>query len=285
MTPLSYELRALLDTEPVDLARAALVIAKLEYPRLDPTTSLAALAELGDRAAVRLRPWGEASVRARITAFNQLLYEDENFAGNHDHYNDFRNSLLNLVIERRLGIPISLGVIYIEVARRAGLDVQGIAFPGHFLLRVPTGSPMPDAAGGALILDPFDGGAEVDERRCRSMLVRQLGKRARFDPRLLDPCTPRELVSRMINNLKRTYVDQRSFPQAWSATDLLLAIDPTAHAEVRDRGLLAYQLDDFPSALRDLEEYLALEPGGSDDRRDEIMEHVRTLRRRVASLN
>jgi regulator of sirC expression with transglutaminase-like and TPR domain len=246
--------------------------------------SLAALASLGDRAVARLTPWGDATVRARVAALNQLLFDDENFAGNRTNYDDFRNSLLNVVLERRLGIPISLAVIYIDVARRVGLDAQGVAFPGHFLVRIATDKPGAGARD-AIILDPFDRGSEIDEAGCRALLVRYLGSRARFKAGLLNPCSPRELVARMINNLKRTYVDQRSFPQARGASDLLLAIDPRARGEVRDRGLLAYHLDDFPAALRDLEEYLAGKPDASDDQREEIREHVKHLRRRVASLN
>ncbi len=284
MTDLRTELQDLLAGDPVDLARAALSIARLEFPHLDPTASLASLARLGSRAARRLRPFGDAPVRLRIAALNRLFYEDEHFSGNRRQYDDFRNSLLNVVIERRVGIPITLAVVYMDVARRAGLDVFGVSFPGHFLLGVHGGG-----TGGArdtVLLDPFNGGGEVDEAACRALLSRQSEGRTRFSAALLEPCTPRQLVVRMLHNLKRAYVEQRSFPQARLAADLLLAVDPTRRSELRDRGLLAYHLDDLPAALRDLEDYLKADAWTTPrDERDEILEHVKTLRRRVASLN
>jgi regulator of sirC expression with transglutaminase-like and TPR domain len=275
------ELQANVATDPIDLARSALVIAKLEYPRLEPGPSLDELERLGARARARLSQVGSAPIRAKVEALNQLFYGEERFTGNRTHYDDFRNSLLNLVLERRTGIPISLALVYMEVARRAGLDASGVAFPGHFLLRVASG---PDA----LILDPFDGGAEMDDERCRALLVRHAGEDVTLERSMLQPCTAREFLARMLNNLKRTYVEWRSFPQARWVTELLLTTDPTHLSELRDRGLLAYHLDDFPAALRDLEEYLRLNHWSETSDRDEraqIWEHVKNLRRRVAGLN
>ncbi|HEY7476038.1 MAG TPA: transglutaminase-like domain-containing protein [Vicinamibacterales bacterium] len=281
--PLSLvsELQQHVAADPIDLARSALVIAKLEYPHLRPGPSLDVLEQLGERAKARLAPLEHAPVRTRIDALNRLIYGEERFTGNRAHYDDFRNSLLNLVLERRVGIPISLALVYMEVARRADLDASGIAFPGHFLVRVAAG---PDA----VILDPFDAGAEVDEAGCRALLTRHAGEDAALDPAMLRPCTPRQFLTRMLNNLKRTYVEWRSFPQARWATELLLTTDPTILSELRDRGLLAYHLDDFPAALRDLEEYLRLNSWAENadrEERDQIWEHIKNLRRRVAGMN
>jgi regulator of sirC expression with transglutaminase-like and TPR domain len=294
--PLVDELQRVLAREPIDLARAALVVAKLEYPRLDPAPHLAVLQDLGDRAAARLSRVRGISTRPRVAALNMLLFEDERFSGNHAHYDDFRNSLINVVLERRLGIPITLALVYIEVARRAGLTVQGISFPGHFLMRVP--SPPLSSHGPRtahddeeLILDPFDAGLELDEADCRRLLARHLGSATEdtpFDPALLRPCSPRHMLARMLNNLKRTYVEMRSFPQARMVTNLLLAVEPMLLSELRDRGLLAYHLDDYPAALRDLEDYLRLsnwKDSEDPEEREQILEHVKTLRRRVAGLN
>jgi regulator of sirC expression with transglutaminase-like and TPR domain len=287
--PLSSEFRTVLAREPIDLPRAALVIAKLEYPNLDPGRSLTALEELGARAASRLAAHEHAPLRNRIAELNRLFFDEENFAGNRAHYDDYRNSLLNVVLERRLGIPISLALVYMEVARLAGLDVRGVSFPGHFLLRVSGEAAGDDGAAETVFLDPFNRGAEVDELGCRALLARQAGDDAPFDGQLLEPCTARQLLARMLNNLKRTYIEQRSFSQARDVTDLLLAIDPTLHAERRDRGLLAYHLDDFPAALHDLEDYLRLSRTAAEasdhEERDQLWEHVQTLRRRVAGLN
>jgi len=295
------DFEAVLAEDPIDLARAALLIARIEYPTLDPAPSLEVLDRLGERAAVRLAT--SVSTRDRVAILNSFLFVEERFSGNLERYADFRNSLLNVVLGRRLGIPITLALVYMEVARRAGLDVQGVAFPGHFLLRVALGAPTPPADPArpsrslarslpALILDPFNGGAEMDAAACQRLLgthLGQLGDELPFDRALLDPCAPRQMLSRMLNNLKRTYVEMRSFPQAKAATDLLLAIDPMLHVERRDRGLLAYHLDDYTSALRDLEDYLRLHGWSSGKQEkgehDQIWEHVKNLRRRVAGFN
>lgn len=282
LTPLGRELASILSDDPVDLARAALVIARLEYPSLDPVPTLAKLSALGDRAAERLQQLDAAPVRTRIAALNRLIYREEHFAGNRAHYDDFRNSLLNVVLERRLGIPISLAVVYMEVARRAGLDVRGVAFPGHFLMCVA--NPAGEAG---VILDPFDGGDEMDEQGCRQLLARRLGDDAGYDEELLSPCSSRQIISRILNNLKRTYIELRSFEHARQVSDLMLAVDPGALTEVRDRGLIAYHLDDYSGALRDLEDYFRLQTWSEDSReeRDQIWAHVKNLRRRLAGLN
>jgi regulator of sirC expression with transglutaminase-like and TPR domain len=144
---------------------------------------------------------------------------------------------------------------------------------------------------GALILDPFDAGAELDDAACRRLLARQVGDLTLdlpIDP-LLQPCSPREMLARMLNNLKRNYVAQRQFPQARDITALLVTLDPAELTELRDRGLLASHLDDYSAALRDLQTYLRLAPTDPDrderDERKQIREHVKALHRRLAMLN
>ena len=277
---LTAEFQAVIDEQPLNLAAAALVIARLEYPRLDPRPWLDRLDALGRRAADIVRKPARASVRTRIARLNALLFDQEGFAGNRAHYDDFRNSLLNVVLDRRLGIPITLALVYMEVAQRAGVDVRGVSFPGHFLLSVPQ-------HGADLILDPFAAGRELDEADCRALLVRSAGDDSGYNSGLLRPCTPKHLLVRMLNNLKRTYIELQSFPQAHRVCDMVLAADPTLISELRDRGLLAYQLDNYPAALRDLESYLRLTThlDADPEEKEEIFQHLKVLRRRVASLN
>jgi regulator of sirC expression with transglutaminase-like and TPR domain len=284
--PLLVDLQSVLAAEPFDLARAALIIARIEHPHLDSTVYLEVLDGLGREAARRLARVSGPSIRARISVLNTLVLEEERFAGNHGHYDDYRNSLLNVVIERRLGIPITLALVYIEIARRAGLVVQGVGFPGHFLMRVPARGA--DGEEDDVLLDPFDRGVEMDLADCRRLLVRHVGDEAPFDASLVRSCTRRHMLARMLNNLKRTYVEMRSFPQARRVTDLLLAVDPLILSELRDRGLLAYHLDDFPAALRDLEDYLRLNNWKDEaeaEERDQVLDHIKALRRRVAGSN
>ena len=281
-----------------DLAVAALRIARVAYPRLDEGAYLEQLDDLGREAARRVSdavahpdevPAGvDPLVFAQIAALNEYLFTDLRFVGNRVQYEDPRNSFLNEVLDRRTGIPITLALVYKEVAKRAGVVVNGVNFPGHFLLRRP-------ATPGSrytrdLIIDAQNGGALLTEGMCRELLHRQAGDDAVWNQDLLAHASTRQILVRMLVNLKRSYVRMHSFPQALDITDLLLAIDPLSANELRDRGLLAYHLNDFPAALRDLQRYLSLLPKGEreqDDRdeQNEIWEHVKTLTRRVAALN
>jgi regulator of sirC expression with transglutaminase-like and TPR domain len=294
------------------LAPAALAIAGVEYPALDAAPYLQRLERMGEAAAGRLQRHLDAGPHDRIATLNAYLYEELGFSGNREHYDDPRNSFLNEVLNRRTGIPISLAVAYLEVSRRAGLRVAGVNFPGHFLMRAREATPSASGAEDVLIVDPFHAGAVLSELDCRELLRQHVGDETAFDRALLEPATRTHIVVRMLVNLKRLYVRMRSFPQARFISDLLLAVEPSAILELRDRGLLAYHLQDFAGALRDLESYLRLlpkphsrqgeamfethdEPAESDaepdgDEREpseheQIWEHVKTLRKRVASFN
>ena len=272
-----------------DLAAPALLIARLGYPRLDPAPYLERLEAMGGAAADRLAAASGVGSRGAIDTLNQFLFEDQGFSGNTGDYDDPRNSFLNQVLDRRTGIPITLAVVYIEVARRAGIRVDGVNFPGHFLLRFPLGPE--DDHRSAVFVDPFHGGSILSETDCRSLLRRHAGDSVEFDPRFLAPATKQQILVRMLGNLKRLYVRMRSFPQGRAITDLLLAIEPSALQELRDRGLLSYYVNDYAAALRDLEAYLRYSShGGENDaerqeERKEIWGHVKALRRRMASLN
>ncbi|MEE2636406.1 MAG: transglutaminase-like domain-containing protein [Acidobacteriota bacterium] len=272
------------------LATPALLIARLGYPHLDPGPYLSRLEEMGDTAASRLRATDPPTApRGPIDGLNRFLFEDQGFSGNTDDYDDPRNSFLNQVLDRRTGIPITLAVVYIEVARRAGIRVDGVNFPGHFLLRFPFG-PQDDNES-AVFVDPFHGGTVLSEDDCRALLKKHTGNRVTFAPQLLGPATKQQILVRMLGNLKRLYVRMRSFPQGHAITDLLLAINPTALTELRDRGLLSYHINDYAAALRDLEAYLKYSSRNKDngeeskEERNEIWGHVKALRRRIANLN
>jgi regulator of sirC expression with transglutaminase-like and TPR domain len=305
VTPLSLQarvpqiaeelLRAL--NEPGEaLAPAALALARVEYPTLDAAPYLQRLERMGEAAAGRL----QRNNPSRIATLNAYLYEELGFSGNREHYDDPRNSFLNEVLDRRLGIPISLAAVYLEIGRRAGVRLEGINFPGHFLVRAPADSAGPRTED--VIIDPFHAGALLSEVDCRHLLREQLGEDVAFDHALFATATRQQIVVRMLVNLKRLYVRMRSFPQARAIADLLLAVDPSALSELRDRGLLAYHMEDFAAALKDLEAYLRLMPRAEADREiaeagsdegDEsrasesaqIWEHVKSLRRRVAGFN
>jgi len=280
------------------LVPAALAIAGVEYPALDPAPYVQRLERMGEAAEGRMQRHAGAPLHVVIATLNAYLYEELGFSGNRERYDDPRNSFLNEVLDRRVGIPISLAIVYLEIGRRAGVRLEGVNFPGHFLVRAPE---SPSGADEELIIDPFHSGALLSEVDCRHLLRQHLGDEAAFDRSLLATATRQQIVVRMLVNLKRLYVRMNSFPQARAIADLLLAVDPSALAELRDRGLLAYHMEDFAAALKDLETYLRLMPRGEAPDPDspepatdgdepasesaQIWEHVKTLRRRVAGFN
>src|SRR3954454_14885525 len=163
------ELQLAMDAPGSDLAPAALAIARVEYPSLDPGPYLATLDRMGEEAHARIGATSDLAQEESVRAFNEYLYDEQGFAGNRERYDDSRNSFLNEVLDRRTGIPISLAIVYIEVARRAGLRVDGVNFPGHFLLRAPaTLGPAtnPDAF---LVVDPFHDGVILDRDDCEQL--------------------------------------------------------------------------------------------------------------------
>ena len=289
---LSEQLLDAADRPGPDLAAPAFLIARVEFPRLDPGPYLDRLDAMGDEASIRIAQdlGHDAPLEARLDGLNRYLFRELGFRGNRDQYEDPRNSCLNEVMDRRTGIPISLCLVYIEVARRAGIRAEGVNFPGHFLVRVLQDLHTDDPGDG-IIVDPFHDGAILDEDDCRALLRNQQGDDAAWEPELLARATRRQILVRMLLNLKLLYLKWRSFPQARLVTDLLLSLTPNPVHELRDRGLLAYQMNDFPAALRDLEEYLRrskMRGEVDDDQREEdakLWEHVKALRRRVASLN
>lgn len=286
-----------------DLAVAALMIARVEYPKLDARPYLDLLDRLGREAAARVAAVGSSvpgdtparvdpAIYARVSALNDYVFKEQKFVGNDLRYEDPRNSFLNEVLDRRTGIPVTLALVYIEVARRAGVTVEGVNMPGHFLVRCPARRGTTFSGGPYdrdLIIDAHHG-AFLSEDACGELVRRHAGDEAVWDVHALGHATKAQILARMLLNLKHVYVRMYSFPQARDITELLLGVDPTAINELRDRGLLAYQLNDFSAALRDLQRYLQLAAkdsldGAERDEQAQIWEHVKTLRRRVASLN
>jgi regulator of sirC expression with transglutaminase-like and TPR domain len=281
-----------------DLAEIALLMARVAYPNLDAAAYVEKLDVLGREAHRRVHAAHTTTLEipahvdpamfVRVAALNEFLFDDQGFVGNDAQYDDPRNSFLNEVLDRRTGIPITLALVYMEVARRAGVEVEGVNFPGHFLVRCK--GVHGTRYSRDLIIDAHHGGALLTESMCRELLSRRAGEDAVWSSHLLAHATKLQIITRMLLNLKRAYVRLYSFQQARDITELLLAVDPSAVTELRDRGLLAYHLNDLPAALRDLQSYLQLSKGAEldEEERDEharIWEHVKALKRRVASFN
>jgi len=262
-----------LDDE-IDLGRAALAIAHAEYPGLDIESYAARMDRLA--AAVQDRSGGEADSYRLIAAINYTLFSVEGFRGNRDDYYDPKNSFLNEVIERKQGIPITLSVLYMEVARRVGLDLYGVGFPGHFLVKHV-------GKEGEIVIDPFHQGEVRSIEELEDMLDKMYRGRIAFQPEFLSPVSKKQILKRILNNLKAIYLRQGDFPKSLSVVERLLILEPNSAQEMRDRGLLYLQLECFSQALEDLEAYLRLAPYADDAA--EIREQAVALKKRQTEIH
>jgi len=240
----------------LDLGRAALAIAEAEYPRLDITAYLARIDELA--VAVTKHLTGDESGPHRsIAALNYVLFQKCAFRGNRDDYFDAKNSFLNEVIDRRIGIPITLSVLYMEVARRIGLPLLGVGFPGHFLVKY-----LDDRE--EIVIDPFNGGDIRTPDSLQELLAGLYGKPVALSPQLLDPVTKKQILRRMLNNLKFIYLRQRDLVKALAALDRMMIAEPNLPEDLRERGQVYLALEYFPQAKADFESYLRLAPDAPD---------------------
>lgn len=258
----------------IDLAEAALLIAQEEYPDLEARPYLERLDRWGHLVRERL-PYLATPTQA-ADALRQVLFDEKGLRGNADDYYDPRNSFLNEVLDRRTGIPITLSAVYMEVGRRAGIQVDGLALPGHFIVRVG------GAAGGELI-DPFFGGTSLSEEQCQERLDRVFGKKARLDAGMLSACDARTMLSRMLRNLKLIYSKRDDQVRAVRTCDRLLDLDPESPFERRDRGLLYAALGCYARAAEDLEHYVRRLPHADDA--GDLRHRAAEMRRLSARLN
>jgi regulator of sirC expression with transglutaminase-like and TPR domain len=257
----------------LELARAALWIAAEEYPALDVEAELARLDALAALAAPRLAD--AASDAERAVRLLRFLHDEQGFRGNETRYGDPRNSFLNEVLARRTGIPITLSLVLIEVARRLGLRLAGVSFPGHFLAKLEG----PELR----VLDPFHGRA-LDLEECGARLAAALGPGVAFLPeRDLRAAGPREILVRKLTNLKHLYLRAKDLPRTLGCCERILLLVPDAAHELRDRGLVFEQLECFAAAVADLERFLELAP--DDDSAPTVRERVRGLRARPQRLH
>jgi regulator of sirC expression with transglutaminase-like and TPR domain len=260
---------AVLRPEPeLDLATAALLVAAEEYPQLPLAPYLRRLDLLAER--VRDRLGDETAPLVVLQELNRVLFEEEGFRGNVDEYYDVRNSFLNDVLDRRLGIPITLSVVYLEVGWRLGLPLVGVAFPGHFLVRY-------EGEALRLLVDPFEGGRLRFEDQAQELLDRVYGGMVPLQPEYLQPVSKREILVRILTNLKGIYLNARDDRRALAAIERILVLRPGAANELRDRGMLLARIGRVGEAIADLERYLSSAPEAPDARR--VRELIRELAR------
>jgi len=257
----------------IDLSRAALLIARAEYPDLDLQRYLLQLQELTD--GVRSEEWAGSPLK-RLHRLRRFLFEEQGFRGNDADYYDPRNSFLNDVLDRRLGIPITLSLLFMEVGRRLALPVEGIGLPGHFIVGFGTGDER-------ILLDPFNRGAILTPESCQTVVSRAIGRPVPLEAGHFVPVTARQLLARMLSNLKAAYFKREEWEKALGILDRVLVLDPDSPGEARDRGLVFARLGKFRAAIALWERYLRREPAAPDA--DSIRGHLRQLRQALASLN
>ena len=260
--------------ESVTLDRAALELARIEFPDLDPSPFLEILdshaAELSDRLS------DSSDGDEFIIEANRYLFEELGFSGNVTDYYDPLNSCLNEVIARRTGIPITLCVVYMEIARRLGRRVHGIGLPGHFIVQYDDGR-------FSAFLDVFHSGKPMTPDQCWEIARQFTGMDYTGSTELLRPATNRDILLRMINNLRGIYVDRRDWPKACSVFDLLLEGEPQWAEGYRSRGVIKVHLERLGAAKSDFERYLTLAPDAAD--KADIERQLQAIQRHLSRLN
>src|SRR5579883_152593 len=237
--------------DPIPLARGALLIAKEEYPGLDIDQYLGRIDQLAREAAAVVG--GATDTVTRIQGLSDFLFTQKGFDGNRDQFGDPRNSFLNEVLERKLGIPITLSVVYMEVGRRAGLKLDGVSFPGHFLVKATDER-------GELIIDPFNQGAILNLEQLRARLNQVYGQPVELHPAMLRAAPSRQILSRMLRNLKNIYVAASDWTRAMAALDRILILEPRSLEDLLERAKLYETLECFQAALDDLQSFLSMAP-------------------------
>jgi regulator of sirC expression with transglutaminase-like and TPR domain len=237
----------------IDLALGALAIAADGRAGVDPAPTVAYLDGLAERVRIRLDrgdPLGRAVGRLHDVLFREAAFRPPTSAEFHDP----RNSLLDCVVERRIGLPISLGIIELEVAWRIGLPLHGVGLPGHFVVGGPDG----------LLVDPAGGGRSLTPDDCQALIRRSIGDGILFHAGMLRPVGRRQILARVLRNLRSVHLGARNWPAALGAVELLAVVEPTDPDHGRDRGLLLGRMGRFSDAVALLGRYLHERPDGHD---------------------
>lgn len=251
----------------VDLVEASLVIALEEEPHLDIDPYIAKVGSWSD--AVRVRVEGSRDIERIVDSINRLLFEEEGFHGEDEDYYDPRSALLNELLDKHAGLPITLSVLYIEISRRLGLEATGVSLPGRFLVKF-TG------AFGEIVVDPFDGGRVLSTVELQKILDGVYGGGVKLREHHLRSFSRREILARELAHLKAAYLAHHDLPRAAASVDRLLILDDRDPYELRDRAALAMQMHVYDLAIECLERYLALAPTADDQIR--VREQIAYLR-------
>jgi regulator of sirC expression with transglutaminase-like and TPR domain len=251
----------------IDIVDASLLIARTAFPDLSSARYTGLLDQWTERLRRRVDP--SASAGDILSTMNRILFDEEGLRGDVHNYFDPQNSFLNRVLDRKLGIPITLSMVYSEIGRRAGFPVYGIALPGHFITGLFHTS-------GTLYIDPFNQGTILTESECRRMVEVRYGGEAALGAGWNHPADKKMMLIRLLRNLKSIYRHLGQDLQAFEMIQWILAIDPRTPAELKERGLLYEAMGNHVFALRDLEHYLELSPEPAD--REVVSQKINLLR-------
>ena len=267
-----HDFKSLVSGSEIDLAGAALAVARIEYPDLAPEQWLARLDDLAARStAAKL-----TDPRRALDRLRGFLFEEAGFRGNADDYYDPRNSCLNDVLDRQLGIPITLSVLVMEVGRRVGIDILGIGLPGHFCVGARLGDEL-------LLLDPFGGGRRLARDEAEAIASRAVGRQVELTDAHFTPTTKAQIVVRMLRNLQGIYARREDWGKALSVIDRLLVLETDAPMHVRDRGTVLVKLGELHRGASEWERYLTRYPQARDAAT--FKEELRRVRQTLAERN
>lgn len=258
----------------INLAEAALAIAASEYPKLDVRSYLEQLDNMAGVVSERLS--SGASLSTVISQMNRFLFEEQGFVGNTVAYYDPRNSFLNEVLERKMGIPITLSLVYLEIGQRLGLPFAGVMFPGHFLVKL-------NIHGGDIVLDPYAGGRSLSKEKLNVRLSRVCRRDDLDLSRLLASARKKDTLVRLLRNLKGIYIGSGEYHKALNTIQHILIIKPDSRKEIRDRGYVYEKLECFRAASEDYQRYLALAVDARD--KDVVRKHLVEMQRACEKLH
>ena len=264
---------ARLEDEQIDLAKGALLIAKNAYADLDIEVYLQQLNQMAEELQLQIDP--EADTSEQINRLNRYLFEAQGFAGSsQEHYYDARNSYLNEVLERKIGIPITLSVVYMEIAKRIGLPLVGVGFPGHFIVKHSTLE---------TVIDPFEKGQILSDEDLSERLTQIFREPVSMHPRFLQAVTNKEILARMLRNLRQIHFREGAHQKAVSSAEQITWLAPESAHDYRDLGYLYYQVNAYGRSLAAFNTYLHLSDDPPDQ--EEISRNIRVLTQQIAKLN
>ncbi len=239
----------------------------LEYPELDISKYIEKLNEIGNSLKFSIKKNDNPTYK--ISMLNEHLFEQLGFMGDKDDYYNPKNNFLNDVIEKKSGIPITLAIVYTEIAKYIGLDLRIVGFPSHIVVKY----------GEEMILDPFNGGKLLSNDDLNDILFQNYGEEVKFSPEYLNEIMPEKILIRITRNLKNSYVQSYAYDMAMRCINMTLALEPISSEEIRDKGILEDRLLNHDEALTCLNQYLEINPNADDA--DFVLDLIKSIREKI----